>query len=293
MKKMNLNKYYILFLSVFFLLQHDVCVAQDDTAAAQPIVKLHYFNNNNSVQYLILESLLKKNKKFTPQQNKTYSLFIDSSSEKNLVAKMTTDESGKAKAFIPPSLKAIWDGAAQHTFIVKAGEEEVISDYIITKAKIKIDTASTDGVRSITASVMKYENNEWVPAADVEMKLGIQRLGSILSAGDEATYTTDSTGMVTVELKKDSMPGDLKGNYVLAAKVEDNDQFGNLEVEKTVPWGTVVKADNSFFSLRTLWTTRFRTPYWLLFMAYGIVIAVWGTMIYLIMQIVKIKKLGA
>ena len=293
MKKMNLNKYYILFFSVFFLLQHDVCVAQDDTAAAQPIVKLHYFNNNNSVQYLILESLLKKNKKFTPQQNKTYSLFIDSSSEKNLVAKMTTDESGKAKAFIPPSLKALWDGAAQHTFIVKAGEEEVISDYIITKAKIKIDTASTDGVRSITASVMKYDNNEWVPAADVEMKLGIQRLGSILSAGDEATYTTDSTGMVTVELKKDSMPGDLKGNYVLAAKVEDNDQFGNLEVEKTVPWGTVVKADNSFFSLRTLWTTRFRTPYWLLFMAYGIVIGVWGTMIYLIMQIVKIKKLGA
>ncbi len=32
---------------------------------------------------------------------------------------------------------------------------------------------------------------EWVPAADVDMKVGINRLGGILSAGEEAIYTTD------------------------------------------------------------------------------------------------------
>jgi hypothetical protein len=294
MKKMKPDKYSILIIALFFLLLHHKSMAQKDSAALPvPIVKLHYFNNNNSVQYIILESMMKKEKQLTPQRNKTYQLYLDSSNTSTMFAKIQTDENGKAKAFIPPSLKATWDASSQHTFIVKAGEEEIISDYVISKAKIKLDTVTTDGVRTITASVMKLENNEWVPANEVEMKIGIERLGGILSAGDEATYTTDSTGTIAVELKKDSLPGDLKGNYILVARVEDNDQFGNLLVEKTVPWGTVFKTDNSFFNLRTLWTTRFRTPYWLLLMAYSIVIAVWGTMIYLVMQIVKIKKLGA
>jgi hypothetical protein len=64
----------------------------------------------------------------------------------------------------------------------------------------------------------------------------ISRQASILSAGDEETYTTDSTGTVSAEFKKDSLPGDKQGNIVLAAKVEDNDQYGNLLVEKTVRW---------------------------------------------------------
>src|SRR5690242_9479464 len=124
------------------------------------------------------------------------------------------------------------------------------------------------------------------------MKAGVKRLGGILSGGDEATYTTDSTGTAIIEFKKDSLPGDEKGNIILAAKIEDNDLFGNLQVEKVVPWGKIQKADHSFFEKRTLWTTRFRTPYWLLFIAYTIVLSVWGTLIYLIYQFFKIRKLG-
>jgi len=36
----------------------------------------------------------------------------------------------------------------------------------------------------------------------------------------------------------------------------------------------------------------FRTPIGLLFVAYSIVIGVWGTIIYIILQIAKIKKMG-
>ena len=115
---------------------------------------------------------------------------------------------------------------------------------------------------------------------------------SILSAGDEATYTTDSTGMANVEFKRDNLPGDLKGNIVLAASVEDNDELGNLLIEKPVNWGVAVKEDKSFFSQRALWTTRFKTPYWLLIMAYSIAIGVWSTILYLVFQLVKLKKLG-
>ena len=289
---MKKNKFIFLLFFFSFMLVNNRLVAQEDSIKPENVVSLHYFNSNGNVQYLILENLLKNGRIFTPQKNKTYEIYLDSGTQKNLISKVQTNENGLAKAFIPPSLKTVWDASPRHTFIVKAGDEEVISDYAINKAKITLDTATVDGVRNITATVMKLDNNEWAPVSEVEMNLGIKRLASILPAGDEATYTTDSTGTVTVELRKDSLPGDQKGNILLAAKVEDNDQLGSLLVEKTVPWGVAVKPDNRFFDQRTLWTTRFRTPFWLLLMAYSMVIGAWGTIIYLITRLVIIKKLG-
>lgn len=229
----------------------------------------------------------------TPQENKTYEIYLDSSTQNNLIGKVTTNEKGLAKAIIPPSLGTQWKAAPQHTFVVKEGDEEVLSDYTITKAKISLDTTTVDGIKNITASVMQLnKNNEWMPVPDVEMTIGVKRMNSILSAGDEPTYTTDTSGTATAELKKDSLPGDEKGNYVIAAKVEDNDIVGNLRVEETVPWGVRTEIDRSFFKQRTLWSTRFRTPYWLLFTVYGIVIGVWGTLIYLVFSLIKIGKIG-
>src|SRR5674476_473551 len=223
-------------------------VAQEDSVKPENVVKLHYFNTDDNMQYLILESMVKNGRILTPHKDMTYAIYLDSADQKNLISNVKTDEEGKAKAFIPPALKNAWEASPKHTFIVKAG--------------------------------------------DVEMRVGIKRMVGILSAGDEATYTTDSTVSVTVELKKDSMPGDLKGNIVLAVKVDDNDELGNLREEKSVPWGIATKVNNTFFEERTLWTTRFRTPYWLLLTVYSITIGIWGTLIYLVFRLIKIGKLG-
>ncbi len=289
---MNPNSFRLLFLTAIVLFLQQDARSQEDSAAPEPVVKLHYYNINNNQQYLLLESMLKKGKVLTPQKNKKYELYLDSSVAENLVGSFTTNADGKAKAFLPPSLKAAWDSKTQHIFTVKEGGEEIITDFTITRARITLDTSSSDGVRTITVSVKKQSGAEWLPVPDVEMKAGISRLGGILPAGDEATYTTDSSGTVAIEMKKDSLPGDAEGNIILAAKVEDHEELGNLQTEKAVPWGVAQKTDNSFFNKRTLWSTRFRTPGWLLVMAYGIVLSVWGTLIYLVLQLFKIKKLG-
>lgn len=294
MKKMKKNKFIFLLLPFIFMLLSNPVAAQEDSVVTEEVIKLKYYNENNSLQYLVVESLLKTGKKTKPLSNKAFQLYLDSNNAENFIAKVTTDKTGKAKSFIPPALKAKWESSAVHNFIaIPIGkEEETPTELKITKTKIKIDTASSEGVRSITVQVMKYENSGWLPANEVEMKVGIQRHGGLLSAGDEETFTTDSTGTVVVELKKDSLPGDQQGNIILIAKVEDNDQYGNMLIEKTVPWGIALSSDKTFFTQRTLWSTRFKTPLWLLFMAYSIVIGVWGTIIYLITRIIKIKKLG-
>ena len=298
MKHNTPGKYFVWILLFLFAFNFNV-KAQDEKAEPQQIVNFHYYNKNNSLQYLQIESLLKTGKKSEPQAKKVFQLYLDSNNAENLITKVLTDKMGRARAVIPLNLKGMWDGAAAHTFIVVAertmpDEDEPTYEFPITKAKIQLDTSTIDGVRNITATVMKLEGSEWVPAADVEMKVGIRRMdNSILSANDEPTYTTDSTGTVTVEMKKDSLPGDVHGNMVLAASVEDNEEFGNLLIEKTVSWGVPLKVDKTFFSQRSLWATRFRTPYWLLGIAYSMAIGIWGVIIYLIFQIIKIKKLGA
>jgi len=270
-------------------------LAQDSTKHPL-VVSVGYYANNNQLMYLLVHTKTKVNKKFRPVSDYPVSLYIDSVAGNCLVAKVKTDETGIGKAFLPVSLKSIWDGSSEHHFIAvtESGKEfnETNTDISITKSKIELDTISDSDTRKIKVKVYALKNGSWIPAKDVEMKVGINRLGGILSAGSADTYTTDSTGSAVVDYKRDSLPGDQAGNLVLVAKVEDNDIYGNMLIEKTVPWGIATKIRNDFFSQRTLWSTRFRTPFWLLGMAYFIVAIVWGTMIYLIFQLVKIKKLG-
>ena len=292
----QLKKYRINILILLCFIAAGLSVSAQDTSAAEPSVRLGYFVNNNNIQYLVVESGLKQGKKFLLLPRQVVKVFLDSNRAENLIMKTYTDENGKAKVVIPPAFQDQWKNSPKHNFIAaldtSSMENEITATIEITKAKIIMDTSSSDGVRTINVKLMYLENKDWVPAKDVEMKIGISRNVSILSAGDEETYTTDSTGSVSAGLKKDSLPGDQQGNIVLAAKVEGNDLYGNLLIEKTVPWGVAVTPEKNFFDQRTLWSTRFKTPWWLLFMAYAIVIAVWGTIIYLITQIFKIKKLG-
>lgn len=291
------NKNRLLFTFLFCICCNFYCSAQDESITeketdATEIVKISYHCQNNSIQYLLLKAVLKKGKEQTPVKNKSYTIYLNSATDDFKIASLTTDNEGKAKTFLPPSLKEVWNTAPQHTFIVKSGDEDIIDDYSITKSKITIDTSTTDGVHRITVTILRQDNNNWVPAADVEMKVGFQRLGGILSAGEEESYTTDSSGNVTVDAIVNNLPGDTNGNILLAVKVDDNELFGNLFSEQVVPWGKKTIADYSFFNKRTLWSTRNRTPFWLLFLAYTIIISVWSTLIYLIIQLMRIRKIG-
>ena len=225
-------------------------LAQDSASAPEPTVKLRYFVNNNSVQYLMVESLLKKGKKFEALPKQVVKVFLDSNKVENMIINTKTDEKGKARVIIPPGFKDQWNSSAKHSFIAvmetPSNPEGISTALEITKAKILLDTATVDGMHNIKVQVLTYNSNEWVPAKDVEMKVGVGRAASILSAGEES-YTTDSTGSIAAEFKRDSLPGDQNGNLVLVASVEDNDVYGNLHMEKTVPWARATKPETGFF----------------------------------------------
>jgi hypothetical protein len=292
---MKVNNHHKLFIIFLFLLGAVINKTNaQDSAAAEPILSIRYFLPENKVPYLEVNTKMKVGRKLEPITDITVNVYFNEAEEKNLLGKIVTGTTGLGRVAFQASFKAAWDSLNEFKFIAVSEAsksiESLSSDITIKKAILVIDTIVEDGVKTMTAQLKEKNGSEWVAVNEIEMKLGLKRLLSSLSVGEAETYTSDSTGTASAEFLRDSISGDKKGNIILVARVEDNDSYGNLVEEKVVPWGKAVQLEDNFWR-RTLWSTGNRAPGWLLFLALTIIIGVWGTIFYLVREVLKIKKM--
>lgn len=259
------------------------------------ILNMRYFQPVNNIPYIQVSAKTKLERNFTPEKDITGNVYLNDTSANSLLGKIKTDEKGESRIFIPATFKSIWDSSTNFTFIavtdIHNEFESKTTELQLTRARLTIDTSSDGETRNITATVTELKNGEWVPAKDVEVKISVKRLLGNLPVGEEETYTTDSTGTAIAEFTRDSLPGNSKGDLILEVRTEDNEYFGNLFVEKTVPWGVIPMTDNTFNN-RSLWGTRSKTPIWLLTAANAIILGVWAVLIYIIILFFKIRNSG-
>jgi len=286
-----LHKLFIGSLFVIFLLSGYNGFSQPADKGSLSIA-VNYFVSNNQVQYLLVKVKTKVNGKFQNVGGIGLKLFLNKDSAGNIIGKVVTNEQGEATAMIPATLNKLWKISVKHTFLASFDGnkkfEAATGDLTVGKAKILIDAGSD---KSVTASVFEMKDTTWTPVKGVDVILAVRRLGADLPINEKPTFTTDSTGKASGDFKRDSIPGDAKGNITLVAKIVDNDQYGNLLIEKTVPWGAKFVPVNHF-NERTLFATRAKAPVWLLLMACSIIIAVWAVLIMLVLNLRRIKKLG-
>jgi hypothetical protein len=285
-----LNKIFGGALLVMFLLSGFVAFSQ--TAEKGDLsIGVNYYITNNRVPYLVVKVKTKVDGRFKNVGDIPLKLYLDKDSTGTFIAKVITNERGEASAMIPSSVKKEWNTQSKHTFLASFDGDKKYSsakgDLTVSRAKILIDAAD----KKVTATVLELKDTTWTPVKGVDVILAVRRLASDLNINETPTFTTDSTGKVSGDFKRDSIPGDAKGNITLVAKVVDNDQYGNLVIEKSVPWGAKFTPVNTFNN-RTLFATRDKAPIWLLFIVYSIVIGVWGILIVLVFNLLRIKKMG-
>jgi hypothetical protein len=287
----NIKLYIIAILLVIAVVPKQL-MAQDAPEKPRLLLKLKYFNVNNKAQYLLVTTKTKIEGKFQNVSNVPVNVFITDNSKEHLLSNVKTDDRGQAIVFLTAKAQAEWNKMPLQTFVAEAAAfkkfDEASTDLSVTKAKIQLDTLEG---RIITAKVLALNDTVWTPIAGVDMVVGAKRLGGILNANETPTYTTDSSGSVSAEFKRDSLPGDVKGKIVLTAAVLDNDTYGTLTAELPANWGKYYPYESNFDE-RTLFARRGHSPIWLELLAYGIVVAVWGVLIYLALEIRKIMKLG-
>jgi hypothetical protein len=258
------------------------------------VVGIRYFNNNNTTHHLVFKTKSKVDGKFKIIPDIKLTVYITSDADKaNLLGTVITNDVGDAVLLIPPSAKNEWIKSPNQTFVAVSTAtqqfEEARGELAITKAKLQFDTAEG---KIVNAKLVALIDTVWTAIADVEMQIGVKRLDGNLSVNETPIFTTDSSGAATTEFKRDSLPGDTKGNLVLVASIIDNELYGNLTAEIAVPWGSKF-SHISNFDHRTLFARRGHSPIWLELLAYSIVVVVWGIIIFLVLQIRKIKQLGA
>jgi len=255
-------------------------------------IAVNYFITNNKIPRLLVKVNTKVNGKFLNLADIGLKLFLDKDSAGTFIKNVITNDKGEATAYIPVSVKAEWNTSVKHTFLATFDGNKkynpATGNLTVAKAKILIDAGSD---KTVTATVFEMKDTTWAPVKGVDVVFAIRRLGADLTINETPTFTTDSTGKASGDFKRDSIPGDAKGNITLVAKIVDNDQYGNLSIEKTVPWGAKFIPVNTF-NERTLFATRAKAPIWLIFIATGIIIAVWAVLILLVVNLFKIKKLG-
>ena len=286
MKKHN----YITIALLLFSCISIASYAQD--AKNDLLLSLSYFNNNNQTQYLTAHTKTKIEGKFQLVAGIQLSFYIGSEAPANLLGKSITNDKGEATVLIPAAAKEEWNKTSKPGFIVVSEASKLYdankANTDIVKAKIKIDTAAD---KKIVATLLELKDTVWAPVKGVDIKIAVKRFDGDLNVSETQTYTTDSTGMASADFKRDTLAGDSKGNLVLIAKVEDNDIYGNLSSEKIVPWGVATNFISQY-DRRTLFARRGHSPIWLEMLAYSIIVGVWGVLIYLIVQIKKLKSLG-
>lgn len=130
------------------------------------------------------------------------------------------------------------------------------------------------------------ENN--IPVSDVSVQFYIKRQFSLLPFGNP--QTTDDNGIAIVEFPND-IPKDLDGTVTVIAKIEDDEKVGSIDAQTITNLGATRLNDIDEWSYRSLSSSREKAPLVLIIISFSIIFGIWGTIVYVVFQLVKIKKL--
>jgi hypothetical protein len=152
------------------------------------------------------------------------------------------------------------------------------------EAKITLTFDKADSLYVCKALV----TSEGIPVSEVPVNLSVKRLFGNLPIGE--AIATDSTGVAAFEVPLD-IPSK-NGKLTIIATIVDDENYINTETSGIVNWGMVIVSDNSNVEDRSISAARDKAPIYFITVSLLIIGLIWGTLIYAVLQVFKIKRLG-
>jgi hypothetical protein len=184
-----------------------------------------------------------------------------------------------------PTLNNIIRGLALCcSLFITSSQRLCAQDSTSTDAQITLTFQEQDSVKQAKAVVTKNHT----PLKGVDVLFLVKKSFGSLPLGD--AVTTDDNGEAVADFPTD-IPGDPSGNVTVLAKVEENDQTGELLASKSTNWGVPTDVKNTI-DQRALWASAANAPIPLVITVVSLVALVWGTIFYIVYQLVAINRLG-
>ena len=150
-------------------------------------------------------------------------------------------------------------------------------------ATLKLDFIKSDSTKTCKATLI----SDSLPVKGTEIHLYAKRLYTLLPV--DKVVATDEKGEASFNFPMD-LPGDKNNTITVIAKVEKNETYGNVETQAEVKWGVLSKSESYNWSNRSLSASREKAPMFLVVASTLIIIVIWGTILFIIFQLFRIKK---
>lgn len=149
-------------------------------------------------------------------------------------------------------------------------------------AEIITELTVLDSINHIKATLIDKGSNS--PIANTPVLVQVKRIFRALPIGEEY-LKSDENGTILVPIPND-LPG-VNGVLNIEVLLEDSDDYATVISRQEVPAGITV-VDESDFDDRTMWSTRSKTPLFLLIFPNLIILGMWGYILYLVFNLFKI-----
>jgi hypothetical protein len=284
------NKITILLSSI--LLMGFAFQASAQESKVDPRIDLTYYQVDNELPYVKVLVRKRVERRFYPLINIPLDIYFNDEDDESKMGSIVTNAKGEGKVTLPEALREAWNALSEFEVLAVLASSDTINEatesIFIKRARLQLETEDVKG-RVITAKVEEKTDDEWLPVADAEVKVFVYRHFGKLPVGDDF-YTSDEEGLIEAGFAEE-LPGDKDGMILLGGMLEEHEEFGTIVTHIPVKWGVPLK-DAETFNKRTLWSTRDKTPWWLLIFPNLIIAGIWGVIVYLVWSIIKIKKLA-
>jgi hypothetical protein len=153
-------------------------------------------------------------------------------------------------------------------------------------ARINLTFSEVDGVKYITAKATTLQGE---PIEYLDLYFYVDRTFSQLPFGD-VFNTTEENGEVTVEFPKD-LPGDRNGNVSIHVKIEESDEYNDLDVITSKKWGVPIEIVEQKDEERSLWAAAANAPVSLIVLVTGMIVAVWYIIFFIFYKLYVISRI--
>lgn len=206
------------------------------------------------------------------------------------LGKITTNEKGEGKLVLKNinSIQADSSNTYNISVSFKGNDDFKRASKSISfkNADVIANVITKDSINYVSATLWDTSDSIKLPIEDRNLKVQIKRLFKNLKIGEEFN-TTDENGSILVAIE-DGIPG-IEGVLTFEVILDDTDDYGTVKAIVQAEVGKPI-VDLSTFNERTMWSPRNKTPLFLLIFPNILIFAIWGIIVYLIFNLIKITK---
>jgi hypothetical protein len=262
-------------------------------------MSLDYYNYADKSRSLIARLYYIENRVRTPVVNEPVTFYLGDISDNNLIDNISTDENGEARLILDEDSR--YEVDEERFFYISAeynGNDSfsnVKSEAELKDISMELFLSEINSIKSISVRTYEIGNNKDLsPVEDADVNFYVPRLFSDQLIGEGSIRD----GKCSIEFPK-NIAGDTIGNISLIARIEDHDNYGNVERHlKDFRWGSTqpIEEDKSLMTIeitiptRALWHTN--APLWMIITLIILLTGVWSHYFYVIYQLYRLKKLS-